>query len=421
MKEILQFYGISHREANVAIREKFALGKEDISQFYYHFHELDSIKELFILSTCNRTEFYMYGKEDKHNIQWIIHQYQRLNRPLNKNLSLFQSRIGHEVISHSFKVASGVESMILGETQITAQVKDSLAHAQHSGSMGSILNRLINTALECSKAVRNQTTLSAGTLSVSSAAVDNIKKQIKDFTSKTILLVGAGSTGRLTALNLKKKGIQNIFITNRNKKNSQKLADDIGGLVVDYKEKADFLKRVDVLITCTSASKPVFTIDNFTSLTTKLFIVDLSIPRIIQPEVSQLSGIQLFTIDGLDEIIKDNIEIRKKELPEANRIIFTMQKDFQLWLRTLAVTPTIKELRSYYDNIKQDALEQIQNKYPPATVKILESVSDSLINKMLKTQIESLKTHGKSENSSTEFVENVRSLYQLDHPENGKN
>ncbi len=421
MNESLQYYGISHRVANIEIREKFSLGKEEISQFYYNLHEQKSIKELFILSTCNRTEFYLYGSEDNEIKKWIISQYELLNRSVIKNLSKLLEKTGDDVISHLFNVASGINSMILGETQITAQIKDSFNHAHHSGSLGPVLTRLINSSLECSKSVRTKTNLSAGVLSVSSAAVDHIMKSVKNLQSKSILLIGAGSTGRLTALNLKKRGILNIFISNRNRKNSQRLADDIGGTVIPFKEKDKFLRKTDVLITCTAADKPVFLKKDFSLVKQPLFTIDLSVPRNIQPEVSELENVELFTIDGLDDIVKENIEIRKKELPQAKIIISEMEQVFKTWLRTLSVTPTIRELKSYYHDIKKSTIDQIQTKYSEETVQFLDTLSDRLIKRMLKTQIESLKQQGESEDSSTEFVESVRLLYKLDHKQNGKN
>jgi len=407
-------FGISHKDAAVHIREKFSLSFDD-SKSFYSLKDDFNINECYILSTCNRTEFYAVISDIDEFRNFIISGYGRLNKSVQ--IESLRHLSGSNSINHLMQVSAGMDSMMVGETQITSQIKTSFKHARELIGTGPILNRFIQFSLEAGKRVRSETNLSAGSISISYAAVEKIGTIYPDFSDISILLIGAGSTGKLTASHFLIKGATKFYIANRNKKRGKKLAKETNGQYIPFEDIFTTLSKVQIVVTCTSADFPVITskqIEELDTLNHSLLLMDLSVPRNILADVEDLSNITLYTVDELESVVSERLFARKQELPRASLIINEVSDEFMTWLKTLSVTPTISDLKGLFEQIKNNELSKIESHYDNKTLAAIDLFSTSLMKKVLKDPISTLKTQAANGTYSPALVDAIRSIYQLD-------
>lgn len=412
----LHSYSISHKDATVDIRENFSI-TQDQAELIYEKKSTFDIDELFILSTCNRTEFYAICEDRDSLIKLISKVYQKLQKDID--FSQLVHRSGERCILHLMKVSAGMNSMMLGETQITAQIKTSFAHARQLSATGPILNRFIQSALEAGKRVRIETELSTGAISVSYAAVEKIKSIISNLADANILLIGAGTTGKLTASHFIKKGATNFYIANRRPERGKKLAEETNGTYIPFEDIPKVLPKVDIVVTCTGANFPVLTYEQITELgelKNKLLLMDLSVPRNIQPNIESIKNVTLFTVDELENAVSESLISRQQELPKASIIINELSHDFLKWIKHLSVTPTIADLKHLFEDIQDSELSKIKTKYDDATLDAINVFSKSLLRKILKDPISALKAQASNGHYTPSMVDTLRSIYQLDKP-----
>ena len=410
----IHLLSISYKDAAVHIREKFSLSLED-AKLFYSLKDNYSIDECYILSTCNRTEFYAVINDIESFKNFIISGYKNLSKQIEiENLRHLSSI---NTVKHLMKVSAGMDSMILGETQITSQIKSSFKNSREHSATGPILNKLLQFCLEGGKRVRRNTKISNGAISVSFAAVEKIQTIYKDFTDINILLVGAGNTGKLTAHHFVDKGATNFYIANRNQERGLKLANEINGQYIEFNQISNFLEKVQVVVTCTGATFPVISqhqLDKINSVNHRLLLMDLSVPRNIHANVEALDNISLFVVDELESVVSERIFARQKELPKAEKIIDSLYNEFFKWLKTLTVTPTISELKNLFNEIKNEQLLEVENKYDTETLKAIDLFSTSLMKKILKKPISTLKIQTENDSYSPVFIDAIRSMYNLD-------
>ncbi len=412
----LNSYSISHKDAPVDIREIFYISQNQAELIYAKKSKF-KIDELFILSTCNRTEFYAVCEDRDFLIKLISKIYLKLNRYIDFNL--LHHRRGEDCIVHLMEVSSGMDSMILGETQITSQIKKLFAHAKKYHATGPILNRFIQTALEAGKRVRTDTDLSSGSVSISYAAVEKINSMIPNLIDTKILLIGAGTTGKLTAFHFLKRGAKNFFIANRRPERGKKLADETNGIYIPFRDIPKVLDEVEIIVTCTGSDLPVITYEQIIELgelKNRVLLMDLSVPRNIQPNIESIKNVTLSTIDELENAISENLNSRIKELPKASIIIDEIANEFLKWIKNLSVTPTIADLKHLFEDIQDSELSKIKSKYDDKTISAIDLFSKSLIRKILKDPIKALKSQASKGNYSPIIIDTVRSIYQLDSP-----
>lgn len=409
--------GVSHHHATIETREKFALSPEDIRLFYALYRRRFEAGEVFILSTCNRTEFYAVTTEPDSISMWIRVGLEILGRELEFIENHLISRKGTEAVRHFFMVCAGLDSMVLGETQITAQVKSALEIARNSGSAGPILQRMVQFGLEASKMVRTKTDISKGAFSISYAAVKKVWEVFNDLKDKTVLLIGAGSMGKLTAIHFKKKGVGKIFVSNRKKSRGENLARLIDGKFIALSEIDQLLASVDVIVTCTGAPFPVITKEQIgeTGVSSHpLLLIDLSVPRNIQPELGQLSSVILFTIDDMRDVVDAQTTLRKKEMPKAEQMITGKLDEYKSWLKDRSVSPAIADLKHHFEDIRQEEFNTIQHRHDKDTLEAIYLFSSRLIRRYLKQPIHTLKVSANTEEDSDTLVQSLRQLYELD-------
>ena len=407
-------FGISHKDAAVNIRETFSLSFDQAEYLYKRKTDFN-INECYILSTCNRTEFYAVCDDMETLREFIISGYAHLEKSIEiKSLTHLN---GSDCIHHLMHVSAGMDSMMLGETQITAQIKSSFSHARTVSGTGPIFNRFIQFSLEAGKRVRTETNLSAGAISVSYAAVEKIGTIFPDFSKISILLIGAGSTGKLTASHFMKKGATQFYIANRRAERGKSLANETNGQFVPFEDIPKILPQVQIVVTCTSADFPVVTTAQITemdSINHSLLLMDLSVPRNIQTDVENLKNITLFTVDELESVVSERLYSRKQELPRASRIVNEVYDEFITWLKTLSVTPTIADLKHLFEDIKNIELSKIETRYDDDTLSAIDKFSSSLMRRILKEPISSLKSQATNGHYSPVVVDAIRSIYKLD-------
>ena len=409
----INYYGVTHKDTPLSQREVFSLSEDDIV-FAYGLSSSYNISELYILSTCGRTEFYSYSKSSELAI-FIRELYSQLNKKCNTNYLIHRS--GINCVRHMMEVSCSVTSLLIGETQITSQIKNSFNIAKECGSLKSILSRLIHCSLEAGKKIRNQTKLSVGSTSASYASVEKICKLVKDISKENILIIGAGMTGKLVAYNFKKKNAKNLFISNRDSKKGKVLSDKVEGTFIPLNEVSKSLNKFSIILTCTNAAHNLIKYKDISalSLPKPIILMDLSVPRNIDNTISSLKNVTLLTIDDINDVICKFREKRELELPKAMLLINEFVLDFTQWFEDLSVTPTIAKLKNHYNTIQTNELEKISNKFDEKTLNAIDIFSNSLLNKIMKDSITFLKSEDISDKSKTQFVNILSSIHKFNN------
>jgi len=390
-------FGISHKTAAVDIREKIALDwpeqEEVMNELIRHF----DLRGCMTLSTCNRTEVYFSGDDisDKFTPmrEWLD-EYKGLNSFKDDNLVYTYEQ--DEAVRHLFKVMSGMESQILGEPQITGQVKDSYNFALKNNNTDACLNKLFNFGMQAQKKVRTNTFLTEGAVSVSSTGVELAKKIFNDLNGKEVLLVGAGKTAELAATHFLEKGVEKFHMVNRTLKTAKKLAAKFNGTAYALEEMESAMSSVNIVISATSSTEYVITDELMKSVSKNrhyrpIFLIDLAIPRDIDPGIDKYDGVYLYNLDDLNEIIRLNIEKRNKELPKATKIIEEYIAEFEEWHRNHSMGSIIARLKEKLESIRLNELEINAHKFKNNGFEEMDLLTKSLMNKIVKQHIISLK------------------------------
>ncbi|WP_457600987.1 glutamyl-tRNA reductase [Hydrogenivirga sp.] len=339
--------GVNFKTAPVEVREKLACNPEETRRLLPYLKTNSGVEELCILSTCNRVEIYAYSSMDE-NVELLLSLFLK-EKGLGEAKKHVFLRRREEAVFHVFKVASSLDSMVVGEPQIVAQFKESFRIARELGTSGKILNRLFEKALRASKRVRVETGISRNAVSVSYAAVELAKKIFGDLKKARVLLVGAGEMGELAANYLKRLGCQ-IFITNRTYERALKLSQELGGNAMRFDELEDFLPDMDIVIVSTGAKTYILTEELVKKAMKRrnyepMFLIDISVPRNIEPSVGDIDEVFLYDIDDLKEVVESNLKDRLREAKRGEIILWDEVKKFMNWLDSLKVEPLILKLK----------------------------------------------------------------------------
>lgn len=338
--------GINHKTAPVEIREKFAFSQNEIIEANRLLKEEVSLSENLILSTCNRMEIYAVSElvqDYSGNIKFFLNRFHNLNGLDYANLLYIHK--DRDAVKHLFRVAAGLDSMVIAETEILGQVKKAYFDAKESRSTGKILNRLFEKAFNTAKKIRTDTCVGKGSVSVSSLSVNLAKKILGDLRDKKILVIGAGAVGEQLVLYLKKNGIKTILVTNRTLEKTRSLTERFNAQAVDFRDFKDRLIDVDIVIASTGAPHCIIRKDDILSLIQKrkqkpLFIIDLAVPRDVEAEINKIDNVYLYNIDDLQRIVNENLNLRKSELDNCSTIVDTAAKRFITWLDSERIRDT---------------------------------------------------------------------------------
>jgi glutamyl-tRNA reductase len=411
--------GVNHKKTPLEIREKMALSggyQEPLEQL----RSLEGLKEYYLLSTCNRVEVLFICQDPEQMRREVLDLLFACKVSREEVAGCIYVYENQEAVHHLFMVASSLDSMIVGESQILGQLKEAFRHASQQKTAGMILNRLLHKSFSVAKRVRTETRIGASAVSISYAAVELGRKIFGDLEGKRVMLVGAGEMAELAAEHLVGQGIDDVVVANRTLERAMKLASRFKGKAIGLDEVVDQLLDVDILISSTGAQGLVLFKKDIAPLMPRrrnrpLFFIDIAVPRDLDPEINNLENVYLYDIDDLNNVVEMNREQRDKEALKARRIVEEESLKFQRWLKGMEITPTIVDLRAVAESICQAELAKtlprlngISNKER----KSIERMASSIVGKMLHHPLRYLKTEHTCVNQAERIMQ-VRTLFQL--------
>jgi len=414
--------GLSHKTAGVEVREKVAFAPTQMEKPLRAVVALPDITEAVIVSTCNRVEIYATTRD-------VAGGMARLKRFLaeyhNVDLGLLEKHLyayhGEEATRHVFRVASSLDSMVVGEPQILGQIKTSYGYAAEYKSSGVILNRFLHKAFSVAKRVRTETKIASSAVSVAFAAVELAKKIFGDLSDKTVLLVGAGEMCELAAKHFINTGVRGVMVTNRTFERAEKLAEEFDGKPIRFDELFDHLHKADIILSSTGAPHFIIKPKDVNEVVHRrklkpMFFIDIAVPRDIDPKVNDVENVYLYTVDDLNGVVATNLEQRKIEAAKAEAIVEQEIGQFFKWLSSLEVTPTIVALRNHFDEVRKTELAKTLSNWkdlPPGAEKKLESLTNAIMNKLLHQPTSMLKRSDMGSRNEL-YVDALRHLFELE-------
>ncbi|MCU0766538.1 MAG: glutamyl-tRNA reductase [Gammaproteobacteria bacterium] len=409
--------GLNHRTAPVHIRERVSFGPDIVVGALRSVAEQTGLGEAVILSTCNRTEVYAASDSLDADVvrQWVC-RFHGLD-PASVNPYLYQHR-DRDAVAHLFRVASGLDSMILGEPQILGQVKAAYQTALAAGAVGKQLGRLFQCTFAVAKQVRTDTAIGSSPVSVAFAAVALARQIFADLSTQTALLIGAGETVELAARHLHQHGIGRIIVANRTVERAHALAAEFNGYAIALTEIPAHLPEADIVISSTASPLPILGKGTVESALKKrrhrpVFMVDIAVPRDIEPEVAALEDVYLYTVDDLEAVIQENLRSRQEAAEQAQEIVETHVVDFMGWLRSLDALSVIQDFRTRSEAIRDEVLEKAlkQAAAGKPTDEVLRFLAHTLTNKLLHAPSAQLRIAGST--GQTQLLEAADALFQL--------
>jgi glutamyl-tRNA reductase len=387
--------GINHKTAPVALREKVAFSEDRLVAALHTLRQENGVTEVVILSTCNRTEVYWSGSASGAELsQW-------LEKHHGNDLDLAPSLYNHQesrAVEHAFSVASGLDSMVLGEAQILGQLKDAYRVAQETGSTGPVLNKLFQAAFSAAKRVRSETRIGANAVSLASATVSLARRVYSDLSAHSALLIGAGEMNALTARHFMSAGVKRMVIANRTLERAQTLAAEINAHAVGLSDLDKELAQADIVISCTGSPTPLLSkLAVETAIRARrrrpIFMVDMAVPRDIEAEVADLEDVYLFSIDDLQQLVDENMQQREVAAGGARLVIAEEVNRFLTESRAQDAGPAIRALRQQAEGIRQQTVEQARRMVASgkSTDEVIEYLANTLTNRLLHTPTQALR------------------------------
>ena len=384
----MQLYtiGINHTTAPIAIREKVAFDPDHLSQALLDLMK-HKVSEAAILSTCNRSEVYVKARGPQIVIDWLCKYHGIKLKTIESHLYIYENQ---EVIQHAFRVASGLDSMVLGEPQILGQMKQAIKTAENTGTLGALLNKLFQKTFSVAKEVRTKTDIGMSSISMAAASIKLAERIFGDLKTSKVLFIGAGEMIELCAEHIKNKHPKSMTVANRSIDRGLALAKKMKGDACLISELYDRLHEFDIILSSTASQLPIVGLGMVeralkTRRNRPMFIVDLAVPRDIEPEVGELNDVYLYTIDDLAHLIEEGLTNRQSAAIEAEKMIDHHVKDFTQWFKTRTIVPTIKALRDHAESYRVSELKKAQKllKQGVDPEKVLETLSKALANKFL--------------------------------------
>lgn len=415
--------GLSHKTAPVEVREKLAVPESRLGEALTRLCSYPGVREGLLLSTCNRVEVYAVVED-------LEPGYGRIQEFLaDTHLSLSSEQLtphlywhtGDRAISHLFRVAASLDSMIVGESQILGQLKDAFDVALTHKATGVILNKVVKKAISVAKRVRTETKIAEMAVSVSYAAVELAKKIFSNLRDSTVLLVGAGEMAKLAARHLMANGVREVRITTRNSQQAMELAGKFGGVPVPFDQFRDDMASADIVLVSTGAAHYLVGTEDVhravkQRMNRPMFLIDISVPRNIDPAVRHIDNAFLFDIDDLKLRVEQNREERLQEAEKAERMVVEEVAVLRQWLKSLEVTPTIVALRNRVDDIKRAEVEKALGRLghlAPQDRALIESMASAIVNKLIHSTMITLKAEVNSSGGEA-YVEAARRFFNLE-------
>ena len=416
--------GLSHKTASVEVREKLSIPEAQIEEAIAHLKSYPHIEEVAIISTCNRLEIYSIVKETEQGVNEIIQFLAEKAR-----VSLYELRrhlftlLHEDALRHLMRVAGGLESLVLGEGQILAQVKTTHKLGQKYKGLGRLLDRLFKQAISTGKRVRSETSIGTGAVSISSAAVELAQMKVNDLTPYRFTIIGAGKMACLLVKHLLAKGATQITIVNRSHRRSQELAKKFPQAELQLQPLSEMMSAIsdsDIVFTSTGATEPILNqakLSGNLSETKSLMLIDISVPRNIAADVKEMPQIQAYNVDDLKAVVAANQESRRQMAQEAEGIIEEEVSNYILWWRSLETVPTISCLRSKVEGIREQELEKalsrLGSEFGEKHQDVIEALTRGIVNKILHEPMVQLKAQQDIE-ARRRCLQSLQMLFNLD-------
>jgi glutamyl-tRNA reductase len=411
--------GVNHNTAPLEVRERLAVTESHLADAVRHLVQQPGIDEGMVLSTCNRVEV-LASTRGGADLRSFLQSYFHVNPDsLNSHIYEFKERAA---VRHIFRVASSLDSMVVGEPQILGQVKEAYAVARSLGAINSGLDALLSRAFAVAKRVRTETAIGSASVSVASVAVDLAEKIFGSLKNKTVYLVGAGKMAELASRQLLSRGAGKILISNRTSERAADLAELLGGQAVPLDQLFQAAEHADIILTSTGATEPLFRKEQAAVLSSRrrgrpVFFIDIAVPRNVAPEVNRLEGMFVYDIDDLQSIASKNTSEREKEAERAEKIVELEVERFALRIKTLEVVPTILSLQEYCETIRQAEIDRIRGRLgsiSPEQEAAIDAMTRGIINKLLHTPITTLKSSANAPEAAT-IHEMIRRIFNLEN------
>lgn len=411
--------GLNHKTAPVNIREKFAFSGETVIPALKVLHQYPTIEENVILSTCNRLEIWTVASDREQGQKDMIsflQSFQAVRLKEEEIEQYFYFYSGEEAVLHLFRVASGLDSLVLGEGQILGQLKEVYEDACTAETNGLFLNSLFKKAIHVGKKIRRTTAIGANAVSVSTVAVDLAKKFLGNLTEQKVLILGAGEMGELTAKSLAVRGVKSIIVANRNFDRAEALAAVFDGQAIHFHEIEDYLSKVDIVISSTGAPHYVLLPEQINSAMSlrkgkRLVLIDIAVPRDIDPEVGKIAGVALYDIDDLKIVLEENMKQRELEAQKALKIIEEEIAEFKSWVK---INPVVALLRQRIERLRVRELEHaLENKFSALSnedEEAVEKLTLEIMNKILDLPISAVM---KRDDRQQQKIEALVELFHL--------
>jgi glutamyl-tRNA reductase len=420
-----QLIGVNHISAPLEVRERLAVSEAQLPEAVRSLVQQPGVDEGMVLSTCNRVEVLTSTKQGA-DLRGFLRNYFGLNaESLHSHIYEYEQRAA---VRHVFRVASSLDSMVVGEPQILGQVKEAYAVARSLGAINSALEALLSRAFAVAKRVRTETAIGSSSVSIASVAVELAEKIFGSLEHKTVYLVGAGKMAELAARHLMARGAGHLLVSNRTFERAVELAEVFGGQAAPFDRLYQVAEQADIILTSTGAREPLFLTEHAEALRSRrrnrpLFFIDIAVPRNVDPKVNELDGLFVYDVDDLQSLAANNAAERSKEAARAEKIIELEVERFASRMKSLEVVPTILSLQEYCETIRQAEIDRIRGRLgaiSPEQESLIEGMTRAIINKLLHTPITTLKSSTAHPEAAT-IHEMIRRIFNLDsNPKGGK-
>ena len=414
--------GLSHRTASVEVRDRVAVSEQKHGSILERIHALDNVVECSLISTCNRSEAYLVSDDPEAARMGAIDVFGEISGIAAGELCKYTfTRNDMDAVRHLLGVASGLDSMIMGEPQIAGQVKGAGARALEAGTTGAILNRLFRSAVEASKRARTETEIADGAVSVSFAAVALAKKILGNLDERTALVLGAGEMSELTARHLVDNGVGRLMVSSRTFSRARDLARRVNGKALSWSDAMDGLHRADIVISSTSATDPILQKPRVARAMQQrrnnaMFLIDIAVPRDIDPEAGSLYNVFLYDIDDLQAVVGANMKKRRREAEKVRHIVDEGVREFASWLNSLDVVPAIVAMRQRFQELLDEELERARlSDFSEGQQKKVAGLLRLYMNKLLHAPQVRLREAADS-GEALNYVDALIRLFDLDAP-----
>lgn len=414
MSGTFRLVGTDYKNSPLALREMVSFQESDAKAFMLQLNEMFGLTDLLLVSTCNRTEIYYTSDENKsEEIVKLIKVFKGIDADIATHFIAYNDQ--NDVIEHLYNVAIGLEAQVIGDMQIINQVKNAYQWSADLNMAGPYLHRILHSIFFTNKRIVQETSFRDGAASVSYATVELLEDIISNYSEHEILVLGLGEIGEDVCRHLQNSKFSNISVCNRTLDKAEKIAEECGLKVVDYSNLAEAITKADVIISCVGNSSPIITAKNFENfdLYSHKYIVDLAVPRSVEPEVEKIPGIILYNIDEIQSKSNEALEKRMASIPDVKHIINESILNLNEWTQEMMVSPTINKLKSTLEQIRQEEIARYTKKLTEQESELLDKVTKGMMQKLIKLPVLQLKAACKRGEAET-LVDVLNDLFDLE-------